>query len=333
MSGPAGPMAPLRRLLMRATTPSEYPSPSETSSAPPTVLLEIAADGGTAVGFGHVGRCVALWEELGDESVFRISDPLAAEFLRARGATVAPGPVEAPIVLLDRIAPTGEAEVRALQAGGRRVVLLDDLGSGRSAADLVIDPPTAAEWPTAHVRLAGFEHVLLRREVRNATRERGTVTLLSMGGSDPTGLTPPLAAALARSGIEPTVALGPGYRGVRPAAGHLLPGPEAFVEALASSAVLVAGFGHSLLEAAHLGVPAIAVVARPEHRKHAEAFCQAGTAVLVDMSNGPEPDELVAQVRALHGDPERREAMASRGRALVDGRGAERIAHAIRRLA
>src|SRR5581483_6101765 len=103
--------------------------------------------------------------------------------------------------------------------------------------------PTAAAWPpTSTPRLAGFEHALVRREVRDAARARGAGAadsgrvLLAMGGSDPLGATPALTAALAAAGLDVTAALGPGYAGPRPPAGDILARPEDFAPALAGAA-------------------------------------------------------------------------------------------------
>ncbi len=309
-------------------------------------LVEIVVDGGPQLGFGHVGRCLALWEELQGLAMFRILDDTLAAFLQARGVPctyprgVTAG--DAPIVLLDRAQPTEAQEVRALRAAGRRVVLLDDLGSGRMAADAVIDPPTAAAWPpAAGVRLAGFEHVLLRREVREAAGAQRVGApregvLLAMGGSDPARLTVPLSEALVREGVEIGVALGPGYEGARPKGARPVERSaqsDGFIPALARAALLVCGYGHSLLEAAHLGVPAISVVFRAEHLPHAHAFCRAGTACMLDMSDAPRPAELVALVGELLGQERRLAEMARRGPELVDGLGAARTVAAFRALA
>jgi UDP-N-acetylglucosamine:LPS N-acetylglucosamine transferase len=77
----------------------------------------------------------------------------------------------------------------------------------------------------------------------------------------------------------------------------------------------------------------VIVVTRADHREHAAAFAAHGTAQLVDMSEGPRPDELVELVSETITRPERLESMAARGRALVDGRGAQRVAQAIRDIA
>ncbi|HLW93921.1 MAG TPA: hypothetical protein VKS25_00950, partial [Solirubrobacteraceae bacterium] len=307
------------------------PYQATTAVLPP--ILQILADGGPQTGFGHLGRCLAIAEELGDGATyFTVADEAAAEFVRRHGGRVGGEP--AAVVLIDRRAPTDAVEVAALHADGCRVVLLDDAGSGRDTADLVIDPPTAVAWPpTRTPRLGGFEHVLLRRAVRAAaaTASPDQAVLLTLGGSDPTGATPALADALTDAGIDVRVAIGPGYRGERPRSGTIVDTPEQFIAALAASQLLVSSYGHTLLEAAHLGIPAIVVAALPEHRDDAAAFCANGTAVLCEMSAGP--PELVALVRELLADGDRRAALAARGRELVDGRGAERVAAATRELA
>jgi hypothetical protein len=318
---------------MPATTTTDYPASG--GAHPRRALVEIVADGGAALGYGHVGRCLAVWEALDGDAVFAVAEPAVAAFVRARGAPAGAAPT-APIVLLDRAEPTTAEQVAALQATGRRVVLLDDLGAGRAVADLVVDPPTAARWPpTGQPRVGGFEHVLLRREVRAARRAgepRGA--LLALGGSDPAQLTPGLAAALAGAGVEELVVnLGPGYGGAVPAGVTLLRDPAAFVATLAATGLLIAAYGHALLEAALLGVPAVIVVTRVEHREHAAAFAAHGTALIIDMSDEPRPLELAELVTAAIARPERLQAMAARGPALVDGRGAERVAAAIRALA
>lgn len=301
---------------------------------PASPAIEISVDGGPQLGFGHIGRCLAIWEELGDGAAFRVSDASAEDYLRARGVPVADVAGDPRVVVLDRAAPVSREDVAAELAAGRRVCLVDDMGDGRALANLVVDPPTAREWPAAAGRrLAGFEHVLLRSDVRAAQpleAASGRV-VVGIGGSDPNGLTPVLAEALEAAGIPVLVALGPGYRGARPRAGELLPGPEAWGPAVAGARAVVTGFGHSLLEAAHLGTPAVAAVFMAEHLDDARSFVGNGTAEYVDMTNGPEPAELVARVTRILDTPAG-DAMRRRGPALIDGRGAERVARAIEAL-
>jgi UDP-2,4-diacetamido-2,4,6-trideoxy-beta-L-altropyranose hydrolase len=305
------------------------------------VLVEIVLEGGPQLGFGHAGRCLALWEELGVRCAFRSSEGTVERFLQARGAPVRRAG-EAPVVVLDRAVSVEPEEVCELHREGRRVVLVDDLGPAREHADVVLDPPTAAFWPeAAGRRLEGFAHALLRREVREAwlparTPTRAGGVLLAMGGSDPAGLTPVIAQELSANGLEVTVALGPGYRGLSPTGGSVLASPEEFIPALARAELLIAGYGHSLLEAAHLGVPAIAVVYKPAHLAHARAFCAQGTAQMFDLTAGDiglGAGELGQAVMRLVGEPLLRAKMSARGARLVDGLGAQRVANVLTELA
>jgi hypothetical protein len=54
---------------------------------------------------------------------------------------------------------------------------------------------------------------------------------------------------------------------------------------------------------------------------------------MLDMTEGPRPVELAALAGRLLGDAGRRAKMGKRGRELVDGAGAARIAAALRALA
>jgi spore coat polysaccharide biosynthesis predicted glycosyltransferase SpsG len=330
-----GPAAPLQRsvgLRLRyifvscrrpgETVPLTTPAPIDSS-----VAIEIVVDGGRRAGFGHLGRCVALWEELRSPTSFTTSDALAERFVQARGAPTGAHPA-APLVLLDRVAPTTAQTVERLHASGRKVVLLDDLGHGRETADLVVDPPTAARWPpTPAPRLAGFEHVLLRRDIRAAAGATSAgYVLVAIGGSDPVQLTAPLTHALAAAGVDLVYVLGPGYHGEVPGAGRALAPNVAWPQALAEARLFVGGFGHSLLEAAYLGVPAVAAVFTPEHQPHAAAFAEVGTA---DIVLGADVDDVVGKVQDLLDDDERLSAMSERGRRLIDGKGAVRVAESI----
>jgi spore coat polysaccharide biosynthesis predicted glycosyltransferase SpsG len=283
-------------------------------------------DGGSEVGFGHAGRCLAIAEALDGAAVFELDDPGARRFVADRGGRTEE-PADTPVVLLDRATPTAATEVGQLQASGQRVVLLDDFGSGRAGADLVIDPPTAAHWPAAGgPRLAGFEYALVRSEIRAMRRsDEPRDLLVALGGSDPSGATPAVAAALADH--DPIVNLGPGYQGPRPEAAQVLTDAREFAAALASAKLLVAAYGHSLLEAAFLGVPAVIADVLAELTVHAKAFVVNGTARLVAQ------DELAGQVGELVEAGDELERMSQRGRSLVDGRGAERVAEALRVLA
>jgi UDP-2,4-diacetamido-2,4,6-trideoxy-beta-L-altropyranose hydrolase len=294
-------------------------------------LAVVVVEGGARVGFGHVGRCLALWEELGGRVVFSAEDSDVMRVLTTLGATLATSETWAPVVVIDRATATGVTEVAHLQAQGQRVCLLDDPGPGRSVADLVVDPPTGVSWPAAGGRrLSGFPHVLLRREIREAAGQGGESAdvLLSLGGSDPEGLTPALARALTDVGLAVHSVIGPGYRGPLPP-GRVLKDPHRWPCALAQAGLLLGRFGHTLLEAAYLGTPALALAMDAQATTEAAALAAHGTSEAIVVSGPSDAPRVAGRALTLSGEPGRLAAMAARGRDLVDGLGAARVAAAL----
>ena len=327
-------------------------------SAEASPLAVVIVDGGARVGFGHVGRCLALWEELGGRAVFAVEDADVVRMLRTLGVPVGAADVSLPVAVIDHATPASAAEVARRQAAGQRVCLIDDPGPGRSVADLVVDPPTGVSWPPAGGRrLAGFEHVLLRREMREAAgQERegagtgtstdtdaivspraiaaaaeGAEVLLSLGGSDPEGLTPTLAHALTSAGVAVVSVLGPGYLGPLPP-GRVLENPGEWPCALARARLLVGRFGHTLLEAAHLGTPVLTLAMEERAMTDATAFAMHGTSEALRVAGPHDAPRVAARALHLSCDPARLATMAERGRELVDGLGAVRAARALMEL-
>jgi hypothetical protein len=289
----------------------------------PSFVLRI--DAGPRIGYGHAGRCLALWEQLQDRCLVAVTDSTAATFVRRWGVRLAPPGASGDVTVLDRAPAAGVDEVLALGAADSAVCLIDDAGLARPLADAVVDPPTGADWPVVDgSTLGGFEHALVRREIREAAADPlpGVGVLVSLGGSDPLQLTAGLCTALDAAGAPTTAVLGPGYAGARPG-GCVLPDPSLWPRALAGAELLVTRYGHTLLEAAHLGVPTIAVAQSAQDTRDAAAFAAHGTAAWAEV------EDAVATVVELLGAPKRLAEMARRGPELVDGLGAERVARAL----
>jgi spore coat polysaccharide biosynthesis predicted glycosyltransferase SpsG len=293
--------------------------------------IVLVVDGGRRLGYGHAGRCLSICEELGGAAGFRVFDPELEDYLLRHHAPVVADQQRAAVVVIDRAQPTAAEEAERLNRAGSRVALVDDPGSARAVAQLVIDPPTAVDWSAvAGRRVGGFEHALIRREIRNATPDPGARAdvLVSLGGSDPTGSTPTVLGALHGVGVEAKAICGPGYSGP-PVDDRFRIAADRWPQALAGATLLITRFGHTLLEAAHRGVPAIALIANARDRDAASGFAGHGSARLGELDS---PRAVAEAARALLEDEGALDAMARRGRELVDGRGAERVASVIREL-
>jgi UDP-2,4-diacetamido-2,4,6-trideoxy-beta-L-altropyranose hydrolase len=102
--------------------------------------------------------------------------------------------------------------------------------------------------------------------------------------------------------------------------------PPHLADVLATSTVYVGAAGTTAVQAACVGTPAVITVAVSNQKAQADALARAGCAVVTDTAL------MAATCLTLLDDPDQRESMAARGRTLVDGGGAARVAEAIRTL-
>jgi UDP-2,4-diacetamido-2,4,6-trideoxy-beta-L-altropyranose hydrolase len=197
-------------------------------------------------------------------------------------------------------------------------------------ADVVIDPPTLAWWPPARgLALQGFRHTLLRREwlaARDVPTKRDQV-LLSFGGTDPYGLSAPVASALADLDVPVVTVVGAGSTTDVP--GRVLLDPPDFAEQVRRSALLVMAFGTTAMEAACVGTPVVTVCTRDDHLRDARGLEPNGLLRVVDGRNGVATETWRQVVTTALADQEWRDDVALRGPAMVDGHGAQRVAAAL----
>lgn len=328
----------------------------------PTVLLR--CDGGATLGIGHVMRCRALaaaFRGHGWNSAFAISPGSAPLFAGDRPIVVEEGIAgaaatkaamieqDAGCLVVDHYGLDSEFERGATKAGAI-VIAIDDLANRPHDCDLLIDTNparTAADYaPHTGARtqfLLGARYALLRPEFAELRRSFDDVAtapahlVAAPGGADPGNVSAALVLEvvpqLKAAGLETTLLVG----GANPRRAELVArgralainvvcDPPDAVALMAGADIAISGAGTTCLEFACLGVPTVALILADNQRSVAKALADAGAARVLDAISRIEPGDLADAVIALASAPEARRQMSARSQALIDGKGASRVA-------
>lgn len=321
----------------------------------------IRADGGAALGLGHLTRCLALAKTLrsghGIASCFYlVEDDIGKALVEANGW---------PVILLGTDHPDGipsgdELLVIDLPGGvtasyvatlhrvqpRRLIAVFDGTCDGRLEADLVITPiermPYDNQWQGfVGRRYEGPAYAILAPEYedlprRDVTDSENPQVLVTMGGADPYGLTLLALEALDSMPDEfrTTVTLGPAFRksgevedwlrGARRK--YEIKRERVLAPLMLASDLAVTSFGTTAYELAATGLPSVALSITPDHVKAAELFARGGSMIGAGLFSSVSRQGLAKMVHDLLSDPRRRAEMAGAGQTMVDGKGARRVA-------
>jgi spore coat polysaccharide biosynthesis predicted glycosyltransferase SpsG len=99
---------------------------------------------------------------------------------------------------------------------------------------------------------------------------------------------------------------------------------------LAGADLVICAAGSTCWEAAHLGIPALTLVVADNQMRVAAGLSEAGVVRNAGWFHAVSDAALAAAIASLVRDGAARAEMSGRGRALVDGRGADRVVRAMR---
>lgn len=315
----------------------------------------LAPDCGSGVGLGHLERMLALADALRPDLEIGLIIPEGDVALRQRVIDRAHTPLDVPGPTAQRV----DAAVR--DARSVHVVVLDgyvfDVAMQRrirerapltvvddlrfpTDCDLAVNPSPGGDEmrPSgAATFLGGAAYALLRTsflEARGLVNSRGRpqrTVLVSTGATDLGGLAEHVSSELLRrdATVEVVRVVGPDTpvdtRHDDPRV-RLLVAPAGLADALAGASIYVGAAGTTAVQAACVGIPSVLTAAVPNQTAQAAALAAAGCAVVAGVN------DLATQCLQLLDDPARCEQMAALGRAAVDGKGAARVATAVRNL-
>lgn len=162
--------------------------------------------------------------------------------------------------------------------------------------------------------------------------------LVSMGGHDSRNLSGICIGALAKHGYMTTVVMSssaPHLAAVTAlaykvgAALRVSPSPKEMIELLLRHDAAIGMAGVSMLERMACGLPSILVGIANNQLSNLKAAADLGVALVVSPGTVPSAADIGAAADALSNDRQQRETIAAKGLALVDAKGAHRLAEAL----
>lgn len=328
----------------------------------PRVLFR--ADGGAALGMGHVFRSLAIADALREQAHADVAFLMSAELpdgirtvsrhgypVRAVDGSRPADFLEhvrdfAPAILINDLRTLPADYLRALSHLGTTTVnLVDtpgDLETTEHYEQLIVSV-MKEDRETPEGFYAGPEYAILREQFRGRTkdvREHARQVLLSFGGSDPQGLTLLAARALMAlpHAVELLAVTGPAFAFHRELEETLQQAPGRvrvvrdsghMAELMLEADVMVGSGGMSVYEIAALGTPGVILAQNAREDERMREFARHGTVTYLGLGTDVSEEALRDAVSGLLDDLAARRAMSARGRALVDGQGALRAADAV----
>ena len=326
------------------------------------------ADGNFEIGLGHLVRSLSLARSLVEsctaEIVFFTRDVKYYQALRGEFRVVAlPSDLEEegfalllfsyyqkfkPHLIVRDCRDSSAAYMIKMRQLGVPLINFDDLGSGRSYCDLLIDANIdQTQAPTGLATLSGPRYIVLQQEfasLRQADKKAPATirrTLITLGGSDPAALTLKTVAALDGLAGSFDLVIGQAYN----ALAVLIPmieqssaqitlhqGLPSLAPLLVEADLAIVAAGITLYECFCLGVPSLVLAQKKHQEKIALRFAQDGTIVYVGLADQVTPEAILSCYQNLISDQGLRQKMTKLGLAVTDGLGLSRIVDKLKEL-
>jgi spore coat polysaccharide biosynthesis predicted glycosyltransferase SpsG len=329
-------------------------------------VLWIRTAAGPSIGYGHLRRCLVLAGLLTDSiRVVFLTDP---EDTNAAAQVAAAGIECMPFHACGRQpriwaegSPAGvlidtrvEQGLRDLIVECRRrgvpVASIHDLGLNLLPSDILIDGsilPVAPDVAPHEARLfTGTSYAVLDPiyaflgRQRRHVRQRIARVAINLGGGDNGTSFCVVVEGLRRWGRAIEVVGVPGFtpwgqemlveRNLEPLRFRWASPNESVANVLYRSDLAITAGGLSALEALATGTPLMALAHDTYQQLTVSALARAEACVDLGRAAGLKPSHVGPVVNALDVDPGRRARLMTRGRQIVDGRGAERVAAILR---
>jgi spore coat polysaccharide biosynthesis predicted glycosyltransferase SpsG len=310
------------------------------------------------IGIGHQRRCAVLATALESQLKARISiiskhvlRQQATSFLPPHWTRITPKAsmrgVEFDLLIVDLL-PHSSGE--ALLPRARYRLVITERPDESVRGDLIIVPslvPVTVQSPVP--LLSGAAHIILDQHFHRSCDRRpaldGRLRILAcFGGSDPANLSAqvlPALQQLATNGLaSPTLLLGPLYGDatVRLPDVHLAPdvtiiqGSDSVNDLFQRADLALVAGGTMMYESCYLGIATVVIAQNQVQAEEARILAAADAALYLGDGETIREEDITAALADLCQNPSKRQGLATRGSAIIDGRGVDRILNAIRAL-
>jgi len=342
----------------------------------------IRCDAAPSIGFGQAVRCLALADELRDRHDMQvefamINGRLGIEQVASKGYKVhhpdqeelsvddegawlqaVVRETQPRILVLDVRTAFEPQVVRTTREQGVYTATIDDPSERRLVVDSAFYPPVPQveklDWSAFDGELrVGWEWVPLRPEFARARARRLSRVsdqseppriLVTMGGSDPGGLTMLALEALDRLDEDFTIdlILGGGFMHESAFQTWMVGAKRKYrvrrnvpdlSDLMVEIDLAVISFGVTAYEIATIGVPSIHLCLTEDHAESSISFSDAGMAVTLGHYIDASSDRIASAVQTLLANTAQRASISEQARDRMDGQGAARVSDELVQLA
>jgi UDP-2,4-diacetamido-2,4,6-trideoxy-beta-L-altropyranose hydrolase len=248
----------------------------------------------------------------------------------------------------------GASEQSSLSSAGLAVMTVDDCGHAAEYPvrwvlnqNVGAQPETYAKRRTDTRLLLGPEYALLRQEFlpwlgwKRQVPEKASKVLVTIGGSDPNNLSlkilesmallrrPELQVVMVVGGSNPHLQALQSAAERRPVSIRIVQNALDMPALMAWADVAVSAAGGTSYELCYMGLPSLLFVVADNQRGVAEHLSRLSMAVHAGAGHDFAREKFISQLGSLVDSREQRQTISNRGRALVDGVGAERVRAAL----
>jgi spore coat polysaccharide biosynthesis predicted glycosyltransferase SpsG len=284
-----------------------------------TTDIELVCDGSHSIGYGHVRRTLTLAEALR-----RDGRRVRVRGMSHQAQSLLPSKIaqedDAAVVVFD--APAGvDPWIRRARDAGQVVVALDWFGEVEPDVAIVVYPHHLVR--ARQRSYVGLEYQMIRAEITEQHRcLEGEGVVVMLGGGDVRGQGHLAAGHLANQGLRVSLIQGPLATDCEPKVQYeVLVDPHDLPARLASSAWVVTNGGSSMFEAMYLSKAVVALPQTDAEKILATFALERGALLGIGLK----------YLRRY--DREELHPTALRAAALIDGRGAQRVAEIVGALA